>query len=87
MDADIHALGGAVDHRIDDLDIAPQEIGPIIAALVEQLPGARIAELDQRGLVDLQIAAARLRERAHLPCDRPPPDRTRTYRGPDRHRG
>ena len=33
VDADMHPRGRAVEHRIDDLDVAVQEVAPIVAAL------------------------------------------------------
>ena len=66
VNADGQAVGRAGDHRVDDRDVGVQEIAPVVAALLEELAHARVAELDQRGLVDLQVAAVRLGQRAHL---------------------
>src|SRR6185312_13229448 len=58
MDRGIELGRRASNRAVDDVDIDSQQILPIIAAVLEQLPRPRIAELYQRGLVDLHIAAA-----------------------------
>ena len=66
MDGDAQFLGRAGDDRVDDVDIGLEQILPIVAARAQQLARAVVAELDERGLVDLQIGAARIGERLHF---------------------
>src|SRR6185312_8853768 len=66
MDRDMKIGRRAGDRAVDDVDIDSQQILPIIAAVLEQLPRPRIAELYQRGLVDLHIAAAGIVKCAQL---------------------
>ena len=56
----------AGDDGVDHIDIDAQQIAPIIATRLQELSCARIAELHERGLVDLHVAAAYLIERLQL---------------------
>jgi hypothetical protein len=46
VDPDRHLRRRAGNDRIDDADIGVQQVTPVVAALRQQLPHARIAELD-----------------------------------------
>jgi hypothetical protein len=66
MNPDRHVSRRRSNQGIDDADIDAQQIAPVVAALGEQLPHARIAEFDQRRFVHLQISTAGLGQRAHF---------------------
>ena len=61
--------GDAGQHPIGDVDVAVDQRAPVVAARRERGLHVGVAELGERGLVDLHIAAAGRRERLQLAAE------------------
>ena len=90
MHADLHARRRVLEHAVGDGDVFVDQRAPVVAARLELRLHLGIAELGERGLVDLHVAAAGIGQRLQLLAeglDRVVPELVEVLVGAGQHRG